>query len=390
MDFDFNEDQVFFHEAVRRFLEEKYPIERHIERFSGHGAFDLGKQIADLGVYSMLVDEAFGGEGMSWVDAALIIEEFGRSLAPVSFMETMVCAELISRVGTEEQKEKYLPRIAAGDLKAVVAASEEQAGYDLSSLSARATKTSNGWKLSGRKILVPEAARADLFLVLALVDMDEVPAVLLVEKEKITETPRPQTTLDPSIGACALDCEGVELLQDAVLGGDDTNPRIAVRLQDYCATVYALHLTGISGKVLDLSVDYASQRVQFGKPIGSFQAIKHKCADMAVLVENARSAAYYAAWTIATDSADRKKAVSMAKSFCSDAARKVCNDGIQVHGGMGFTWELPLHYFLRRAKLMEYAFGDASFHRHRVFEQTLNELGVGNSSCAVQLKSTGT
>jgi alkylation response protein AidB-like acyl-CoA dehydrogenase len=137
-------------------------------------------------------------------------------------------------------------------------------------------------------------------------------------------------------------------------------------------------MTGVAARVLDNSVTYAGQRTQFGKPIGSFQAIKHKCADMAVAVEASRSAAYYASWALAEDAPDRAKAVSIAKSFCGDAARFVCNEGIQIHGGIGFTWELGLHFYLRRAKVLEYSYGDAAYHRERVLAETLSELGVGD------------
>jgi alkylation response protein AidB-like acyl-CoA dehydrogenase len=136
-------------------------------------------------------------------------------------------------------------------------------------------------------------------------------------------------------------------------------------------------MTGIAGKVFDKAVQYVKQRVQFGKPVGSFQAIKHRCADMAVAVEASRSAAYYAAWALANESPDHGKAISIAKSFCGDTARFVCNEGMQLHGGMGFTWALGLHLYLRRAKLLEYTYGDATHHRKRVLAAALAELGAG-------------
>jgi alkylation response protein AidB-like acyl-CoA dehydrogenase len=139
----------------------------------------------------------------------------------------------------------------------------------------------------------------------------------------------------------------------------------------------AAQLLGLADGALDLAVEYAKLRQQFGQPIGSFQAIKHRCADMAVAVDTSRSAAYYASWAMAEDSDDRAKAVSMAKSFCGDASRFVCNEGIQIHGGIGFTWELGLHFYLRRAKVLEYSYGDAAYHRERVLAETLAERRAG-------------
>jgi len=149
------------------------------------------------------------------------------------------------------------------------------------------------------------------------------------------------------------------------------------QLMDASAMCAAVFMTGIAGKVMDQTVDYVKQRKQFGKAIGSFQAIKHKCADLAVSVDSCRSAAYYAAWAVALSTPDQRKSVSIAKSFCGDMSRFVCNEGIQLHGGMGFTWDLGLHYYLRRAKLLEYSYGDSAYHRKRVIAEALLDLGAG-------------
>ncbi|MDB6085639.1 MAG: acyl-CoA dehydrogenase, partial [Gammaproteobacteria bacterium] len=148
----------------------------------------------------------------------------------------------------------------------------------------------------------------------------------------------------------------------------------AQRVLDMAALTAATAMTGISGAVFDATLEYVKQRSQFGKPLGSFQAIKHRCADMMVALNSSRSAAYYAAWAVVNDAPDQAKAVSIAKSFCGDASRFICDEGTQLHGGMGFTWELGLHFFLRRAKMLEYAYGDATFHRRRVLAETLTEL----------------
>ncbi|MGD9799349.1 MAG: acyl-CoA dehydrogenase family protein [Parvularculaceae bacterium] len=377
MNFDFNDDQVFFRDMVRKFLDGEYPTERHVQRFEGVGD-PLWSKLADLGVASMLVDEAFGGQGMSFIDSALVIEEFGRALVPIGDVETLVCSSLISRFGSAVQKSRWLAPISAGTLRCAVAISEDEAGYALSEIAARASRNDHGWYLHGRKILVPDAADADLIVAVAQINTGTEPIVILLDRSQLKAPARRHVMLDPAVNAAELDLTGVKILEGDILGGEGALPGAAAWLFDACAAAFALYLAGAAGKVLDQAVDYAGQRVQFSRPIGSFQAIKHKCADMAVSLEASRSAAYYAAWSMATDAPDRAKAVSMAKAYCGDAAAKICNDGIQIHGGMGFTWELGLHYYLRRVKFLEYAFGDAAFHRERVLAASLAELGVGN------------
>jgi alkylation response protein AidB-like acyl-CoA dehydrogenase len=186
---------------------------------------------------------------------------------------------------------------------------------------------------------------------------------------------REHSTLDPSSRFHELELDSMAVVRDDILGGEPS-PASVGRLLDASGGVSAMIMTGIAGKVLDNAVAYATQRLQFDKPIGSFQAIKHRCADMAVAIDASRSAAYYAAWALAEEAPDRAKAVSMAKANCGEAARFVCNEGIQIHGGVGFTWELGLHFYVRRAKMLEYAYGDAAYHRERVMAATLAELGI--------------
>ena len=184
---------------------------------------------------------------------------------------------------------------------------------------------------------------------------------------------REHSTLDLSCRLYELTLNDVAI-EDSDLLGDVASGQSAARLFDVFSMVSALQMIGIARKVLDISVVYSTQRIQFDKPIGSFQAIKHKCADMAVAIDSGQSAAYFAAWAVAEDSSERSRAVSIAKSFCGDTAGFVCREGIQIHGGMGFTWELGLHYYLRRTKVLQYSFGDASFHRERVITDTLAGL----------------
>lgn len=362
MNFDFDEQQHSFRDSVARFLAEACPLERHA------ATSDHWRELAALGLFALLVPEENDGLGLSFVDMALVVEELGKALMPLGVAETIVATDVIARFGSVEQKQRLLPAIAAGELRVALAILEPDCSYDPRDVRATVSRDI----LSGGKMLVPDAARCDLLLVVAQSVETGSPTLVLVDRLAANLDLLPENTIDPtaSFHAVTLDNVPAEPL------GAGTSEGAVARLMDVAAAVYAGLLTGVAGRVLDLSVDYARQRIQFGKAIGSFQAIKHKCADMAVTVDAARSAAYYAFWAIAEDAPDRTRAVSMAKAYCGDAARQACNDGIQIHGGMGFTWELGLHHYLRRSKVMEYAFGDAAWHRERVVAETLSALAV--------------
>lgn len=371
MDFDFNEDQYLFQETFKNFLTKEFPLEKYIsDTESGNRGNDLWSQLADLGLFSLLVPEEYGGLGMGLVDLTLILEELGKGLVPPPVAETLIATDMIVRFGSTEQKSRYLPKISEGNLKFVQAFLEKESGYDPAEIQATLLPQRGGSSLNGQKIMVPQVDITDFILV--AVKTDSGLAVAIVGKDHQGVGSREHNTLDDASHFHEVMFDNVILNDNDILKGDG----IVDRMFDICSAVYAIQLIGIAGKVMDISVDFASQRVQFDKPIGSFQAIKHKCADMAVGIDGGRSAAYYGMWAIAEDSADSRQAVSMAKVFCGDTARSVCNEGIQIHGGMGFTWELGLHYYLRRTKVLEYISGDSSYHRERVITETLKNLQI--------------
>ncbi len=240
--------------------------------------------------------------------------------------------------------------------------------------------TTAGERLRGAKILVPDAAAADILVVAARLGGKRT-ALLLLERGREGVQLREQRTLDLLSAYDEVAFANVVIHSADILGGAASLDAVQ-RLCDASALSAAAFMTGIAGKVLETSIDYVKQRKQFGQPVGSFQAIKHKCADMAVAIESSRSAAYYAAWSLASDAPERPKAVSIAKSFCGDTSRLVCNEGIQLHGGMGFTWDLGLHHYLRRAKVLEYSYGDATYHRQRVLSAALLELSAVQRAAA--------
>jgi alkylation response protein AidB-like acyl-CoA dehydrogenase len=376
MDFDFSREQYMFQEATRGVLDQNYDLARVRRLLEGDG-FDreLWERLAETGAFSMLVPEQDGGMGGSFIDLALVLEEYGRALVPAPVAETIAATDVIVRFGAEEQKTNLLPRIANGRLKIVPAITESGAGYDPADIEVTATPNGNGWSVSGRKVLVPHAATADLILLVTRFGVGGPLGIILIENDRKGVSLREHSTLDPSSRFHELELHSMAVVRDDILGGEPS-PASVGRLLDASGGVAAMIMTGIAGKVLDNAVAYAAQRLQFDKPIGSFQAIKHRCADMAVAIDASRSAAYYAAWALAEEATDRAKAVSMAKSYCGEAARFVCNEGIQIHGGVGFTWELGLHFYVRRAKMLEYAYGDAAYHRERVLAATLAELGL--------------
>ncbi len=377
MDFDFSDEQYMFQEATRGLLDKSYGLDRVRALLEGDGLDrELWARLTESGAFAMLVPEEHGGMGLSFVDLSLVLEEYGRSLVPAPVAETIAATDVILRHGTAEQKEKLLPLIAEGSLRIVPAVTEAEAGYDPTDIRVTAEPSGNGWKVSGRKVLVPHAATADLILLALRFGKDGPLGLALIERERAGISLREHSTLDPSSRFHELDLDGVTIVRDDIVGGE-ANVASVTRLLDASGVVAATMMTGISGKVLDQAVDYAKQRTQFGKPIGSFQSIKHRCADMAVAIDASRSAAYYAAWALAEDAPDRTRAVSMAKSYCGDTSRFVCNEGIQLHGGIGFTWELGLHFYLRRAKVLEYSYGDAAYHRERLLTDTLQQLEAG-------------
>lgn len=282
----------------------------------------------------------------------------------LSITDTLIATHLIARFGDDDLRAAILPSIASGKARIALALSEAEQGYDVTPCS---TELSSNGSLSGRKILVAHGKDATAILVSARRPKGDT-VIALVSRDDAALSLRAHESLDPSSLMTEVVFESVPV-QAWLEGAGD-------QLFDLGATVAAGLQIGIAGNMLDRAVEYAKTRVQFGKPIGSFQAIKHRCADMAVSHDGGRSAAYYAFWAVAEGAPDRARAASIAKAFCGEAARSICNESIQVHGGMGFTWELGLHYYLRRAKLIEYRFGNVDYHRERALSEALGHLAV--------------
>lgn len=362
MNFAFDEEQKSLADTVARLLADHEAL--RAPDLSADAAGPAWDALAELGLFAMMVPEDQGGAGLNAVDLALSIEAIGGALGPLAALDALLVTDLLVRQGTPAQQAEYLPRIATGELRVAVALAEQ--GCDDAPEAVGAAVSAN--RLQGTKALVREAARAQLFAVVA--QSGSGPAVYLVPADAAGVSVRLHEDIDPTCAHSEVRFDGVDLSGDALIG--PANPaRAAARLFDGGAALSSCLLLGIAARMLATAVDYARTRVQFGQAIGSFQAIKHRCADMAVAVESARSATYYGVWAFAEDAADRARAVSMAKAYAGDVARHVCNETIQVHGGMGFTWELGLHRYLRRAKVLEHAFGGAIWHNERILAETL-------------------
>jgi len=377
MDFEFSPEQMQMQDTVRGLLADHYDTAR-AKAVAETGGQDerVWRQLAEAGIFSVAVPEAHGGMGLGFVDLALILEEFGRALVPAPAAETLVATDVIARHATPEQQAKWLPAIAAGKLRVTLGIAEVDAGYGTDFTTSVAEPTGNGWTLDGLKILVPDAAGSDLILASVRFGTGGPVGLVALDRTRPGVSLRPHVGLDRSSRHDEVTFSAVSITEDDIVGGAPSAAAVALASEGGAAAA-ALQMTGIAARVLDDAVAYAGQRTQFGKAIGSFQAIKHRCADMAVSLEGARSAAYYAAWAVAEDSPGMEQAVSMAKAFCGDTSRFVCREGIQIHGGIGFTWDLGLHLWVRRAKMLESAYGDAIQHRERVLSRTLADLGIG-------------
>ncbi|MET0544769.1 MAG: acyl-CoA dehydrogenase family protein, partial [Caulobacterales bacterium] len=277
MNFDFNEDQYAFQEIASRLLTDNFPLQADLSADKTRSS-RLWASLRDLGLFALPVPEAFDGLGLDSINLALPMEELGKAVAPLSIAHTLAAADLIGRYGTQAQKEKLLPSLAAGNLRISIASQEESASYDLHD----ATSVKGGQSLHTVKLLAPDADEADYFLVTAKTASGR-PAVFLIDRARPGVLVSKQKTIDPAAAFHRCLFDGLKI-SDIDMLGSAAPEQAAHRLFDVCATLYAGMALGVAARLLELSVRYAKERTQFGKPIGSFQAIKHKCADMAVAV----------------------------------------------------------------------------------------------------------
>jgi alkylation response protein AidB-like acyl-CoA dehydrogenase len=373
MDFGFSEEQELLRQSAADLLSKECPmtyVRQMMEDERGY-AEELWKTMAELGWMGLIYPEEFGGSGLTLVDLVVVLEEMGKVALPGPFFSTIVLGGLtVLEAGSAEQKRGILPGIVTGNTKATLALLEENARWDEKGINLSAEKSGNGYRLSGIKLFVPDAHVADLLVGAARTP--EGISLFLIERQHPGVSVRLLKTMDQTRKLCEVTLDKVQVGAEAVLGTPDQGWAILSRIINRSKVALCAEMCGGAQKVLDMSVEYAKIREQFGRPIGSFQAIQHKCANMLVQVESAKSATYYAAWAVAHDTPDAPLAAAMAKAYCSDAYRQVSAEGIQVHGGIGFTWEHDLHIYFKRAKGAEVTFGDATWNRELVARYTLD------------------
>ena len=363
MEFEFTEDQLELQRAVRDVLDAEAPPELARTVADGESdAADFWQTLAGLEWPAMALPENAGGLGYGWVELAIVLEELGRHAAPGPFMSTVTqYAPLIAEVAGPGQVAELLAPVAAGRVTGTIAVDDGAGTWDPADVQATARRDGGDLVLSGTKQYVLDGATADEIAV--AVRIGGALRVVLVPGSAVQ--PEEVVPIDPGVRHATVALDGVRVPADRLLGDGDATDAIRRALEESVTAVAAITL-GACQRIFDIINAYAKERIQFGVPIGSFQAVKHKLANMYRDIERARVLVYYAALTLAEDHPDRTLAASMAKAGTGEAQRLCVQDGLQLAGGIGYTWEHDLHLFLRRAKVGELHFGSASHHRRKV------------------------
>jgi alkylation response protein AidB-like acyl-CoA dehydrogenase len=370
MDFSFSSDQQLLKNSAHSFLDEhcKPALVRSLIDDPRGESEAMWKEMAQLGWLGLSLPEAHGGSALGMVETAILLEELGRAAYPGPYLPTVLAATALVQAGTTAQQNRWLPAIAAGNARATVGFLDAGLDWDVAAATeTRAERSGTGWTLSGTKSFVPWAHVADVVLVPAR--SPEGLSLFLVTPSARGLSVRPMAMMDVTSRAATLVLDRVPVDAEAIVGAPGTAAPLLAALVRRGAVGASAEMLGAARRCLDMAVSYAKVREQFGQPIGSFQAIRHKCADMLVEVENSHSATYYAAWALDAQAEDHDVAASVAKAYVSDAARKVCTEAIQAHGGIGFTWEYDLHLYFKHAKALEAMYGDVDYHREMILRR---------------------
>jgi alkylation response protein AidB-like acyl-CoA dehydrogenase len=367
VNFAFSDEQEELRQTVRRFLEGKSPsaeVRRLMETTEGYDPAVWKQMGQELGLQGLHIPEEYGGQGFTFVELAIVLEEMGRVLLCAPYFSSVVlAANAILNAGTAEQKAALLPGIASGETIATLAFTEPNGKWDSAGVTMEAKGSGDSYTLDGEKMFVIDGHTANLIVVaarLAGTSGTDGIAFFTVDGDAAGLTRTPLATMDQTRKQAKLEFSGVKARP---LGEPGAGWPALSKTLDQAAVGLANEMIGGAQFVLDQSVEYAKVRVQFGRPIGSFQAIKHKCADMLLEVESGKSAAYYAAWAAAEDNEELPVVAALAKAYISDAYFHCAAENIQIHGGIGFTWEHDAHLYFKRAKSSEIFLGDATYHR---------------------------
>ncbi|MGA8746295.1 MAG: acyl-CoA dehydrogenase family protein [Solirubrobacterales bacterium] len=365
MYFDLTDEQQAIKSTARDFLAARYRSERIRELAASENGFDPADwaEMSELGWPGLALPEEWGGQGLGIVDLAVLFEEMGYALAPSPLLSNTAAGLMLSLCGSDEQRETWLRPLAAGEKRGTPALWDGGSPATPGNFTMEAKAEGDGVVLDGEKVLVMDAASADFFLVATadgrrhLVDRSA---------EGVTVTPEPSIDLTRRLYSVRFDGVRVSAAEGLPAEGSDYFP-VFFRL---CVAL-AAESTGIAQRTMEMAVEYAKDRQQFGRPIGAYQAVSHRCAQMLLETENSRSSVYGAAWAADAEPESLARAASIAKAYASDTGWRVPDASIQVHGGIGFTWEHDLHFFLKRGRANAAMFGDARWHRERVADAVL-------------------
>lgn len=373
MNLDFSDEQKALKEQVRRFLEDRGGVAQMRAVLTSDGSYDkdLYKGLAELGVLGAAIPEEFGGVGLSHLDLCVVAEELGRVIAPVPVASSIyLVAEFLLQAGSNAQKQEWLPRLAAGEAIGAFALNEGEGRMAPEKIAA----TVKGGKLTGTKMPVADGDCADVAVVAARSEGGKV-SLYLVDLAGPGVERTTLNSIDPSRGQARLSFNGAPA---ELLGSEGDGWHIATQVMDRAAILIAYEQLGGADRALEMARDYALERMAFGRPIGSFQAIKHMLADMYVSATLARSNCYYGAWALASGASELPVAAATARVSASQAFQHCAKNNIQVHGGMGFTFEYDCHLFYRRANALALTLGSVS-----TWEDLLvDRMTAGNAAAA--------
>jgi alkylation response protein AidB-like acyl-CoA dehydrogenase len=366
VDFCLSEEQHMLVYSTRQLIARNSPISR-VREVADHDGLGYDPHVwqagSDLGWPALLVPDDYGGLGRDLVDVALVAEEHGRTVQPGPLISNAIVAEAISRSDSEELRSRVLPSLATGKAVGTWAFAEPRQPWDAGGVHACAVETPDGYRLNGRKTAVQDAEAARWIMVTARVNGGL--AQFLVERNTPGLSVRRQRAIDITRRFDEVRFNDVVIPASSVISAPGQDAAIERQLRCGAVLICAESL-GLGSAVLDMTVEYAKLRVQFGRPIGSFQAVKHKCATMRMWLQASRAATYYAAMAVAADTDDAWEATSVAKSYVGVAIANLTSEALQVHGGIGFTWEHDLHLYHRRAKVNEVLFGDPFLYHERL------------------------
>ena len=377
MEFELNEEQKILQKSAADFLKKECPKElvRRLDDSDKKHSPELWRKMAELGWLGLHLPEAYGGTELSFLNMAVLMEEMGYNICPAPFISTTLLGSVpILQAGTEDQKKEILPKVAGGELILTMALTESDGGTEPSALNVRAVREGDGWVIDGVKLFVPDALVADYILCVARTNKAADPeaglTLFLVKRDHPGVTVTPLKTISKD-SQCEVSFDKVRVDGDCRIGPMDQAWPIVKAALDRAAVARAAETVGAMRATLDMTLAYAKERIQFGRPIGSFQAIQHYLADMWVDMLGTRNLVLRAAWKLSTDEPADKE-VSMAKVRAGSMGRKATTVGHRIFAGIGFTMEHDLHLYHRRTLAADLAFGDSDFHH----EQVAKSLGL--------------